>query len=168
MDQSDFEILYRAHYRMVYSYALSLTHSESTAEDLTQDAFLRYLRTAHRFRGECSETTRLCGAVKNLWIDRLRKEGRLRPFPEGDMPDGGDLEARLADEDSALAVHRILHTLPEPYKEVFSLRVFGELPFARIAALFGHTESWAKVTYSRARTKIRAALDAEERRTRDE
>jgi len=169
MERDDFELLYQAHYRMVYSYALSLTRSKSDAEDLTQEAFLRYLRTAHQFRGACSETTRLCGAVKHLWIDRLRRQGRVQSLETAEeTADPGDLEARLADEDSALAVHRMLHTLPEPYKEVFSLRVFGELPFAKIAALFGRTDSWARVTYSRARTKIRAALDAEERSMHDE
>ena len=40
-------------------------------------------------------------------------------------------------------LHRLLHDLPEPYKEVFSLRTFGELPFAQIGELFGKTESWA-------------------------
>lgn len=161
MKTEDFETLYRAHYRMVYSYALSLTHSAPVAEDLTQEAFLRCIRGANRFRGECSESTWLCQAVKHLWIDRLRKEGRLTPLEEAASEDC--FEERLADEDSALAIHRALHALPEPYKEVFSLRVFGELPFARIAALFGRTESWARVTYSRAREKIRQRLVAEER-----
>jgi len=49
--------------------------------------------------------------------------------------------------------------MPEPYKEVFSLRVFGELPFARIAALFGKTETWARVTYHRAKQKIYAQME---------
>ena len=40
------------------------------------------------------------------------------------------------------------------YEEVFALRVFGELPFAEIAALFGKTESWARVTYHRAKAKL--------------
>ena len=51
-------------------------------------------------------------------------------------------------------IHRILHDLPEPYKEVFTLRVFGELRFGQIADIFGKTESWARVTYHRARMMI--------------
>ena len=39
--------------------------------------------------------------------------------------------------------HLVLHRLEEPYKEVFQLRVFGELSFSQIAAIFGKTESWA-------------------------
>ena len=160
MTRQELEQLYQAHYRMVFSYALSLTRDRSVAEDITQDAFLRYFRTAHRFRGECAETTRLCQAVKNLWIDRVRKEGRLSPLEE--QGEGGDFLSRLEDEDEALRIHRILHTLPEPYKEVFSLRVFVELPFAKIAHIFGKTESWARVTYSRSRQKIQLAMEKEE------
>ena len=47
----------------------------------------------------------------------------------------------------------------EPYKEVFQLRVFGELSFSQIAAIFGKTESWARVTYHRAKLKIQERMD---------
>ena len=49
--------------------------------------------------------------------------------------------------------------LPDPYKEVCSLRTFGELPFAQIGELFGKTESWARVTYFRARQKLKEGFD---------
>jgi RNA polymerase sigma-70 factor (ECF subfamily) len=48
--------------------------------------------------------------------------------------------------------------LEEPYKEVFMLRFFGDLSFCKIAELFGKTESWARVTYHRARAKLKEAL----------
>ncbi len=44
--------------------------------------------------------------------------------------------------------------MEEPYKEVFSLRVFGELPFEKIGKLFGKSAGWARVTYHRARMKV--------------
>lgn len=47
----------------------------------------------------------------------------------------------------------------EPYKEVFQLRVFGELPFAQIATIFGKSETWARVTYHRAKLKIQERMD---------
>ena len=49
----------------------------------------------------------------------------------------------LMDREQAFLIHQFLHTMAEPYKEVFTLRVFGELPYDRIAALFGKTPSWA-------------------------
>ena len=76
-----------------------------------------------------------------------------------ELADPSDLEGQLADRDTALALHRQLHRLPEPYKEVFSLRVFGELSFAQIGDLFKKSESWARVTYYRAKQKLKEAFE---------
>ena len=64
-------------------------------------------------------------------------------------------------KEEALRLHCLLHGLEEPYKEVFHLRVFGELPFGDIARVFGRTESWARVTFYRAKQKIIAGLEEE-------
>ena len=55
-----------------------------------------------------------------------------------------------------------LHSMEEPYREVFELRVFGELSFVQISAIFGKTESWARVTYHRARLKLKERMDNNE------
>ena len=68
----------------------------------------------------------------------------------------------FSDKETAFQVHQVLHRLSEPYKEVFSLRVFGELSFGTISSLFGKSESWARVTYHRACKKIREELDHED------
>ena len=68
------------------------------------------------------------------------------------------LEQRFADKETAYAIHEVLHTLNEPYKEVFWLRTFGELSYGQIAALFGKSESWARVTYYRAKIMIKEEL----------
>ena len=77
------------------------------------------------------------------------------------LPGGGDFAGALEDREEVLALHRILHTLPEPYKEVFGLRVFGELPFRAIGQVFGKTEGWARVTYYRAKSRILRQWEAE-------
>ena len=93
--------------------------------------------------------------------------GPLPPAPAGDgaagedLPGGGDFAGALEDREEVLALHRLLHTLPEPYKEVFGLRVFGELPFRAIGQVFGKTEGWARVTYYRAKSRILRQWEAE-------
>lgn len=69
------------------------------------------------------------------------------------------IDYSVADSDMAFRIHLVLHRLEEPYKEVFQLRVFGELSFSQIAAIFGKTESWARVTYHRAKLKIQERMD---------
>lgn len=73
-----------------------------------------------------------------------------------------DLTEAVEDKETALQIHLILHKLQEPYKEVFQLRVFGELPFSQIGFIFGKTENWARVTYHRARLKIQERMEKNE------
>ena len=82
-------------------------------------------------------------------------------IPETEPDPRVSVEDHLADTEQAMAVHRILHDMKEPQKEVFSLRVFGELSFRQIGDLFGKTESWARVTYHRAKLSIIEALQEE-------
>jgi RNA polymerase sigma factor (sigma-70 family) len=111
------------------------------------------------FDGKCKLTVWLCQIAKNTYISMCRKDKHLAPEADTDLlPEKGCIEEHFCDRETAFAIHRILHTLEEPYKEVFSLRTFGELSFRQIAELFGKTESWARVTYHRARLKIKEEL----------
>lgn len=89
----------------------------------------------------------------------LAVPGAKAPGRAGAGAGDDGLECGFADRDAAKRLHRLLHDLPEPYKEVFSLRTFGELPFAQIGELFDKTESWARVTYFRARQKLKEGFD---------
>lgn len=153
-----------AEYGALFRYALSLTKNESDAEDITQEAFLKALNSREKFSGNSSLYTWLCSIAKNLWLNSVKKQNRnTNTDALADMPDNSpNIEELTADRDSAMQVIRVLHTLEEPYKEVFSLRVFGELGFKDIAGLFGKTESWARVTFHRAKTKIINILGKDE------
>ena len=138
----------------MYRYVLSLCRNETEAEDITQDTFLKAMQAKNGFRGKSSVYTWLCAIAKNVWLEKMRKQNRLVPMREEALENGKSLEEGIANEDTAIRIHKILHTMEEPYKEVFSLRVFGQLSFAKIAEIFGKTESWARVTYHRARKRI--------------
>ena len=56
---------------------------------------------------------------------------------------------------------KIVHSLDEPYKEVFTLRVYGELSFKQIGSIFNKTESWARVTFYRSKIKIKENINEE-------
>ena len=155
---TDFEQIYSDYFGMVYGYALTLCRNSQLAEELTQETFFRALKSVGRFRGDCRLDVWLCQIAKNTYLSLSKKEARTLGPPEETLPDGFDLEQSVANRDAALGVHKILHRLPEPYREVFWLRTFGELPFAQIAGLFGKTESWARVTYHRAKLRIKEEL----------
>lgn len=152
-----FEEVYEAYFKDVYKYVLALCRDEHMAEEVTQETFFKALRSIDSFRGQCKLYVWLCQIAKNTYFSMAAKNktGGMEGLPENaeDV-----LESALLTKESAFEIHRVLHELEEPYKEVFSLRVFGELSFKQIGQLFGKTESWARVTYHRARLKIKEEL----------
>ncbi len=153
---SDFQEVYDLYFKDVYKYALSLTRNAQAAEEITQETFFKALKHIDSFRGQCRLYVWLCQIAKNTYLSELQKGKRNIPEPEASS--GTNLEEQLLVKESAFEIHKLLHQLPEPYKEVFSLRVFGELSFRQIGELFGKTESWARVTYHRAKLKIKEDL----------
>jgi len=151
--------LYETCYMRVFSYLMTLTGDRSLAEELTQETFYRAFVRQRDFRGESDEATWLCAIAKNLFADEKRRQSRHGALPE-DLPDqSGGLAKAVEDRDSSFRIHLALHGLEEPHREVFELRVFGELSFREIGTIFGKTENWARVTYHRARIKLQERMD---------
>lgn len=143
----------------VYSFVMTLCGNGPLAEEITQETFFRAMSAGKsaQYRSGSSELTWLCAIAKNLYADELRRGKRGAELPE-DAVSGDDVEQQVGDRDLSYRIHVILHSLDEPYKEVFQLRVFGELPFGKIGELFGKSENWARVTYHRASLKIKERL----------
>lgn len=156
---TDFQEVYNLYFRDVYRYALSLCRNESVAEEITQETFFKALAKLDSFDGRCKVSVWLCQIAKNTYISMCRRNKHLENNSHAELtPSNGNIEEIIFDKETAFAIHKVLHTLEEPYKEVFSLRTFGELSFKQIAELFEKTETWARVTYHRARLKIKEEL----------
>ena len=145
----------------VYSYAMTLAGEKNLAEEIAQETFYRAITARQSFRGGSDAFTWLCAIAKNLFFDEMRGHARRADAAEPEeTPDTDDgVGEQAADSDDSFRIHMILHSLDEPYKEVFELRCFGELSFRQIGTIFGKTENWARVTYHRARLKIQERMD---------
>jgi RNA polymerase sigma-70 factor (ECF subfamily) len=150
----DFEEVYNRYSKDVLRYCLSLCGSSHIAEDIVSEAFLKAIKTGASFDERCSVKVWLCQIAKNTYFDYLRKHSKITELP-ADMPSESDFELELLDKAEVLKIHKHLHRLDDPYKEVFSLRVFSELSFAEIGEIFEKSESWSRVTFHRAKTKIK-------------
>jgi len=156
----DYEKLYNSYYMQVYSYVVSISKNQELAEEITQNTFCKAISSKLPFQGNSGELTWLCSIAKNLYLDELRRRQHIADSHElGEISSDENTEGAAADSDIAFRIHIVLHRLEEPYKEVFQLRVFGELSFAQIAKIFGKTETWARVTYHRAKIKIQERMD---------
>ncbi|MDD4850419.1 MAG: sigma-70 family RNA polymerase sigma factor [Gemmiger sp.] len=153
----DFEKVYGLYYPDVFKYLLSLSNNSDVAQELTQETFFLAMKSFQNFRGDCKIQVWLCQIAKHSYYAYVKKLKKAVPLDDPDgmqFPEGDSFEVTLADESSAMEIHRLLHELPEPHKEVFMLRIFGELSFRKIADIFGKTESWARVTFHRSKLKI--------------
>ncbi len=152
----DFDEIYRAYFQDVFYYLRSLTADRDAAEDLTQETFTKVLQSIDRYDGSKDIRAWLFTIAKHAWIDRYRKEKRCTTEDLTDTVAASEPQfvEQLMDQSTAFQLHRFLHNLPEPYKEVFSLRIFGELAFDQIGTLFGKSAGWARVTFYRAKQKI--------------
>lgn len=158
---TDFESIYTQYFDSVYKYVLSLCRNETVAEDITQEAFYKAMEHLDQFDGKCKLYVWLCQIAKNTLCTYLKKQKRIVPESDLDqslLPDTS-FESAFVDKETAWEIHKLLHKLDEPYKEVFSLRVFGELSFSQIGELFGKTDSWARLIFYRAKKALRRNLD---------
>lgn len=151
----DFEKIYSEYYDTVFQYVLSLCREEAWAEEITQEAFFKALKSIDAFRGECKLSVWLCQIAKNTFYTEAKRRQKQVDYPLELVPADDTIDQTLLDEEAAFEVHKLLHLLDKPYKEVFWMRTFGELSFSKIGKLWEKPESWARVTYHRAKMKIK-------------
>ena len=154
----DFEKVYSDYYDTVFGYVLSLCGEEAFAEEITQETFFKALKHIDSFRGDCKLSVWLCQIAKNTYYTLAKQRGRQVDYPLDTIQSDMAIEQKLIDKESVFQIHRFIHSLDEHYKEIFLIRTFGELSFKEIGLLFGKTESWARVTYHRAKMKIEEGI----------
>jgi len=156
---TELEEIYNNYFKDVYFFIYSLSKDKHIAEDLTSETFIKAIKSIESFKGNCDIKVWLFQIAKNSYYSYIRKHKNLIELdtvPE--IKDDFDIEKSVISSEESMKTHEILHNLSEPYKEVFSLRVFGELSFRQIGSLFGKTDNWACVTFHRARNKIREEM----------
>lgn len=157
---TDFDRIYRAYFGDVYLYLLRLCHDEALAEEIAGETFFRAMQALPKFRGECSVRVWLCQIAKNYYFTYSKKQRKASEAIAEDVPDPTPAPEEIAVRRSDIeAISAHLHALPDPYKEVFMWRVFGEMSFRQIGDIFHKTANWACVTYHRARAILRAEME---------
>lgn len=155
MDTPDFGKIYIEYFSDVYKYALSLCRNETIAEEVTQETFFKAMRYINKFNGDCKLYVWLCQIAKNTYFSFAKKQHRFTANEEWECQEfSDDLECSFVNKETSRQLYMVLHALREPYKEVFTLRVFGELPFSQIGELLGKTDSWARLIFYRAKKQL--------------
>ncbi len=157
---TEFEDIYNNYFKDIFLYIYKVSGDRHIAEDITAETFMKAIKSIEKFKGNCDIRVWLCQIAKNCYFSFLRKKKKTIHLDElSEQKDNFNFEQIISSTEESMEIHEILHNLDEPYKEVFSLRVFGELSFKQIACLFGKSDNWACVTYHRARNKIKERME---------
>ena len=144
----DFDSIYTAYFKDVFMYLRSLSANADIAEEITQETFEKALKSIDRFDGKKDIRAWLFTIAKNSYYTYCKKQKHfVEEVPEC-LPDTQTiLTEQFQEEETVLQIHKFLHNMKEPYKEVFTLRVFGELPYEKIGAIFGKSSRpWMKIS----------------------
>ena len=156
---SDIEEIYQDYFKDVFLFLRGLCRNENLSEEIAQETFVKALSSIDRYNEETDIRAWLFTIAKNTYYTYCRRKNiSIEEISEITAQDVIFTE-RIENEEQAMTIHKILHDLKEPYKEVFNLRVFGELNFEKIGEIFGKSPGWARVTYFRAKQKITEKLE---------
>ena len=158
-----FEEIYETYFKDVYLYIRRLSGNDHIAEEITSETFFKALQSIDKFRGECDIRVWLCQIAKNCYYTYLEKNKKYINVENEVLSNIPDNEISTLDKiiikDDSNKIRKLLHTIPEPYKEVFMWRVFADLSFKQIGQLFNKSDNWACVTYHRARLMIKEKME---------
>lgn len=158
---NDFEKLYNQHFKYVYRYILSICKNTEIAEEITQETFFKALKSLKNFKCQCSVKSWLCQIGKNTYFSYLKKHKKSCEIDILQVNNMNCLEDNLILEENISQIHREIDNLKDPYKEIFCLRIFGDLSFAEIGQIYSKSENWARVTYHRSKLKIKKNMEVD-------
>lgn len=154
---TEFSELYETYGKPVYRFLLRLTGSADQAEELLQETFYQAFIHIGQFQGRSSIYTWLCQIAKNAWLKECRRNAHYADTPWEDLKlsdHTASPEAALIQKEELRLIRKAILRLDDPYREVFILHIYGGLKLKEIAEANGKSESWARVTYYRARVLI--------------
>jgi RNA polymerase sigma-70 factor, ECF subfamily len=177
-NQAAFAELVHTYDRTVLRLALRLTGSQSDAQDIHQEAFLKVYKKLDGFRFECSFSTWIYRIVTNICLDHLRRNrarkniGALEVSDEdllnqlSDDRPGNNPEQKLLDRELGVQIFRALQRLTPRERMVFDLRHFQGLKLQSVSEILNASEGSIKMTFFRATQKLRLQLSKYTKRQR--
>lgn len=152
---TEFEKLFNANWEFIFKYLMKMTQNASLSEELTQETFFRAYMNYASLRNREKVSVWLCQIAKNTYFAWYNEQKKKDTFDNlGTVSDGQSIEDAFMQKELSQKALLCLHKLEEPYKEVFMLTVLGGFSLKDVSLIFGKSESWARVTFYRAKQKL--------------
>lgn len=166
--ETAWEDLVKVHTRRVYAICYRFTGSDTEAQDLTQEVFLRVFRTLKSFRaGEGSFSVWLARLTRNLLIDHYRRTKLERttdsiedqlPVLEEKSASTGRADSLLAGREASELLQAALQKLSPDLREAVILRDLEEMEYREIAQVLSVPEGTVKSRLNRGRAELARVL----------
>ena len=105
------------------------------------------------------------GTAKNKWIDYLSKSKKSNEVAIDEIEEKfllvNSFEEEFSNKEKVIDLYKKIHNLDEKTREVIYLRIRADLNFKEIGLIMGETENWARVTFYRAKVKLKEEFDNE-------
>ncbi|KAA0542745.1 sigma-70 family RNA polymerase sigma factor [Bacillus sp. BGMRC 2118] len=151
----DLHEIYTKYDKDVFRYLMCLCHDADLSEELTQETFYQAVKSIDRYNGKCKMSVWLCQIAKHTYYKHLEKNNKWKRQINPENAFHISPENEFMNVEEKITLYRSIHMLEEPYKEVFLLRILGGLSFKEIGEIQFKTENWARVTFYRAKTKLK-------------
>ena len=155
---NEIEQIYKKYYTVIYKYLLCLTKDADTAEELTQETFYKMIKKINTFKGNSKISVWLCEIGKNLWYDELRKN-KYKTISYDEIKNQSSstdcIENEIINKEEFDKTNKKIEQLDELSKRVLYLRINSDMSFKEIGDILGKSETWSRVTFYRAKQKIK-------------
>jgi RNA polymerase sigma-70 factor (ECF subfamily) len=159
-DAEAFAHLVDRYWTQIYRWLNAMTRELHTAEDLTQETFLKAWANLRRFTPGTRFRAWLFQIARNNFIDRRRSQRpeRSQPFPQHLVAhDQGPVET-LVDQETQALVRKAVEELPKAFRGPFLLRTQEDLSYSEIAQILSLTEETVRWRVFKARQQLLSEL----------
>ena len=157
-DEKAFDQLVRNNLNNVFGFFMKVTRDEMSAEDLTQDVFMKLYKNLKNFRHDSNFSTylyRINSNTVNSWITRNKWKNLLHL---DQAPDKGEYDIKNEVEWTKEELWNEISKLPNKQRRVMILRITDSLSYSEISKITGMSEGTAKVNFHHGLKKLKEVL----------
>ncbi len=170
-DPAAFETLMKRYYKRILNFIFRFLGDEQTADDLTQEVFIRVYRSGSSYQPRAKVQTWLFEIAKNLSLNESRRRKRkIISLEEPFEVDDNEVKRQIADhnipspdqdilfQENQAAIEVAINSLPENQRAVVLLRRYEDFSYEEIAKTMNCSVSAVKSLLSRARERLKVLL----------
>jgi len=157
-DEKAFDQLVRNNLNNVFGFFMKVTRDEMSAEDLTQDVFMKLYKNLKNFRHDSNFSTylyRINSNTVNSWITRNKWKNLLHL---DQAPDKGEYDIKNEAEWTKEELWKEISKLPNKQRRIMILRITDSLSYSEISKITGMSEGTAKVNFHHGLKKLKEVL----------